>query len=42
MEDGRYLLYYTFGEKTSPDQSKTQAEKDEPQAVPVATEEAGV
>lgn len=42
MEDGRYLIYFTFDEKAAVESSEPHAEKPEPQAVPVATEESRV
>lgn len=39
MEDGRYLIYYTFDEKPAAGSSEPHAEKPEPHAVPIATEE---
>jgi hypothetical protein len=41
MEDGRYLIYYTFGE-TRAQSERPEPESAEAQAVPVATEESNV
>jgi len=38
MEDGRYLIFYTFGE-TRAQSERPEPEPAEAQAVPVATEE---
>ncbi|MGH9903526.1 MAG: hypothetical protein ACRD68_17100 [Pyrinomonadaceae bacterium] len=39
LEDGRYLIFYTFDADAAPQRSDTGAERPEPDAKPVAEEE---
>lgn len=39
LSDGRYLIFYTFGEETAPDSSTVDAEQPEQQPRPIQTEE---
>ena len=42
LSDGRYLIFYTFGEETAPDSSTVDAEQTGPAPQPVQTEESHV